>query len=163
MLCAALLAFLCFLQSSSCSGMTLPTIKMCLPTSFNIVKLIAHTHAQRTISQVTWDPIKMPMRTDHLNHFSESDWLVYQGSPPVLCYYAPGSHPPLLTALNQITPPFHTYLISCLHIIIFFLFLEIKPEIYSPSKTSSGPLDLLESGHRIESYEKILLLYSILL
>lgn len=119
MLCAALLAVSVLYGPVPAQRMALPTIPMCLPISFNIVKLAAHTHAQRTISRVSGELTIV------------TTWLLYLEPPPVLCWYAPASHPPLLPLLASSLEPDHTalsHLFDLASTHFFFLFLERKPE-----------------------------------
>lgn len=78
-----------------------------------------HMCPQRPVSWVPLGSVKLTVRTDHHNPLSDNDCLLYTDSPPLLVLYAPASHahypPLLLTGLNQITLPFHTFLIWLLH------------------------------------------------
>lgn len=77
-----------------------------------------HSCLQRPVSWVTLGSVKLTVRPDHPNPLSDNDCLLCVDSPALLFWYAPASHahfPPLLTGLNQITLPFHTFVIWLLH------------------------------------------------
>ncbi|EDL39779.1 mCG1047773 [Mus musculus] len=47
--------------------MILLTIKMGPPTAVHLIKIILHGHAEKSISQVILDPVKLAINTNHNN------------------------------------------------------------------------------------------------